>query len=133
MAKTQKRATGGGKPTKNSSGSQHEISPVRRRDDTIGPQTRNAANQPAEPKVGGKLRNEILLPLGIGAVALAGCLGIVGAASRKVGGPTVVLSVIAAAVLIFGLMVYVAWILEGVASRPLARVRNALQEMEEGN
>ena len=134
MAKTQKREKESGGPEEASSGTPAEsLAPVRRRDDTIGPQTRNAANQPSEPKVGGKLRNEILIPLGIGAVALAGCLGIVGAASQKIGGPTVLISAAAAAVLIFGLMVYIAWIVEGIASRPLARVRTALQEMEEGN
>ena len=137
MAKTQKRDKGTAAPRKASaakSPARHDgPAPARRRDDTIGPQTRGAANQPSEPKVGGRLRNEILVPLGIGAVALAGCLGIVGAASREVGGPTLLLSLAAAAILIVGLMVYIAWIVDGIASRPLARVRTALQEMEEGN
>ena len=134
MAKTKKREEAEAAPKEARSGTPPEsLSPARRRDDSIGPQTKAAANRPSEPRVAGRLRNEILIPIGIGAVALAGCLGIVGAASRKIGGPTVLLSGIAAAILIVGLMAYVAWILNGVASKPLARVRTALQEMEEGN
>jgi diguanylate cyclase (GGDEF)-like protein len=110
-----------------------DVSPARRRGDSIGPLTKDAANQPRMPKKGGRLRNEIVIPLGIGALALSGSLGIVAAATMKIGAPTVVVCTIAAFILIGGLMAYVAWIIDGIASKPLARVRTALQEMEEGN
>jgi diguanylate cyclase (GGDEF)-like protein len=124
----------GAAPKKSKAGAEDApITPHRRRGDSIGPLTREAANQPNSPRKGGRLRNEILIPLGIGAAALAGSLGIVAAATMKIGAPTVLVCAVASFVLILGLMVYVAWIIDGIASKPLARVRVALQEMEEGN
>ena len=44
---------------------------MRRSGDALPPQTRGAANQPRSPRAGGRLRTEILLPIGVGSVALA--------------------------------------------------------------
>src|SRR5690349_1288154 len=101
--------------------------PARRHDDTIGPQTRTTADQPTKPKVGGSLRNEVLLPFGIGAVAVFVSIGIVAAGASQLGAPVVPIVAAAAIVLIAGLMAYVAWILQNAAARPLARVRAALR------
>lgn len=107
--------------------------PVRRRSDSMPPQTRGAANQPLKPKASGRLRNEVVIPLGIGAIVLVASVGIIAAAAAQVGAPLVPVVGVAGVVLTAALMAYVAWIIDGVASRPLARVRTAMQEMEEGN
>jgi diguanylate cyclase (GGDEF)-like protein len=107
--------------------------PIRRREDRVGRQTRTPAEAPQRARVGGRLRNEILIPVGIGAVAALLSVGIVAAAASKAGLPVVPIVGVAGLVLIAALMAYVAWIVDGAAIRPLERVRAALQEMEEGN
>jgi diguanylate cyclase (GGDEF)-like protein len=110
-----------------------EHSPVRRRDDSLPPVTRSAANQPSNPKLGGTLRNEVVLPVGIGSGAAFAGLGIVAAAASHAGLPLVPVVALAGVLMIAGLLAYVAWIVNSAAAKPLARVRTALQEMEEGN
>src|SRR4051794_19916371 len=105
--------------------------PVRRQEDTLGPQTR-APGQPAR-KVGGRLRNEILIPVGIGSFAGFASLGVIAAGVSQVGLPVAPIVGGAALALIAALLVYVAWIVNGAAIRPLEDVRTALREMEEGN
>src|SRR4051794_4504512 len=107
--------------------------PPRRRDDKLGPMTRSAANQPTKPKRGGRLRNELAIPLAVGGATLLAAVGIVAAGASKLGAPLVPVVAVAGVLLMAGLVAYVAWIVETAASRPLARVRTALQEMEEGN
>ena len=138
MAITSERAAGSAPPAEGANGPRADaqaeastLTPARRRTDTIGRYTRPPAKTKSR-KSAGRLRNEIVIPCGIGAAALAGSLGIVAAATTRVGGPTVMVSSIAAFILIAALMAYVAWIVEGAALKPLARVRRAFRAMEEG-
>jgi diguanylate cyclase (GGDEF)-like protein len=107
--------------------------PVRRRGDRLPPQTRAGANQPSAPRQGGKLRHEILLPIVIGAAVLVACTGIIASAAAKMNLPIIPVAAAGGLLLTAGLLVYVAWIVDGAAIKPLLRVRSALQEMEEGN
>src|SRR4051812_1737087 len=107
--------------------------PARRRSDSLPPVTRSAANQPVTAKLGGTLRHEVVLPVGLGSGAAFAGLGIIAAGASHAGLPIVPIVAIAGVVMIAGLMAYVAWIVNSAAAKPLARVRNALQEMEEGN
>src|SRR3954452_1468836 len=107
--------------------------PIRRRGDKLPPQTRTAANQPQSPRVGGRLRNEILLPIVIGSGVLVASTGIIASGAEKLGLPIIPVAAAGGLMLTVALMVYVSWIVDGAASRPLSRVRTALQEMEEGN
>ncbi len=106
---------------------------LRRRGDALPPQTRTAANQPTSPRAGGRLRTEILLPIGIGSIVLAASVGIISSAANKLDLPIIPVAVAGGVILMFGLVVYVTWIVNGAAIQPLERVRTALQEMEEGN
>src|SRR4051794_19305365 len=106
---------------------------LRRRGDALPPQTRTAANQPRSPRAGGRLRTEILVPIGIGSIALAASVGIISSAANKLDLPIIPVAVAGGVLLMLGLIVYVAWIVNGAALQPLERVRSALQEMEEGN
>src|SRR3954471_6344129 len=107
--------------------------PVRRRDDKLPPQTRSGAGQPADPRDGGKPRNEILLPILIGSAVLVASTGIIASAAAKLDAPIIPVAAAGGLVLTAALIVYVSWIVDGAAIKPLARVRGALQEMEEGN
>jgi diguanylate cyclase (GGDEF)-like protein len=110
-----------------------ERAPVRRRDDSLPPVTRAAANQPAQVKLGGSLRHEVVLPVGIGSAAALAGLGIVAAGASHAGLPIAPIVAVAGIAMIAGLVAYVAWIVNSAAAKPLERVRTALQEMEEGN
>src|SRR3954447_19095473 len=93
-----------------------------------------AAPQPAEKvKPGGRLRTEVVLPVGVGAVVMCATLGLVAAGSSKLGAPLAVTLGVAGALLVAGLVLYVTWVLNGAVARPLSQLRNALQEMEGGN
>jgi diguanylate cyclase (GGDEF)-like protein len=83
--------------------------------------------------VGGRLKTEVVLPVGVGAVVIMAALGLVAVASVKIGAPLAVTLGVAGVVLVAGLVTYVAWVVESVVARPLAKVRDALQEMEGGN
>src|SRR3954466_6662381 len=107
--------------------------PVRRRGDRLPPQTRAAANQPSSPRAGGKLRNEILAPIVVGSAVLVASTGIIASAADKLGLPIIPVAAAGGLLLTAALMVYVSWIVDGAAIKPLSRVRSALQEMEEGN
>jgi diguanylate cyclase (GGDEF)-like protein len=107
--------------------------PIRRRGDALPPQTRSAANQPTSPRVGGRLRNEILLPIVIGSAVLVASTGIIASGANQLGLPIIPVAAAGGLLLTAALIVYVAWIVEGAALKPLSRVRTALQEMEEGN
>ena len=93
MARVQKPAPakkgGGSSPArqKPASAASRQLSPARRREDSIGPQTRRHAGQPSSPRVGGRLRNEIVIPIAVGAFALCASLGIVTSAAMKIGAP----------------------------------------------
>ena len=114
---------------------------TRRRNDAIGPRaatkahTRTAVRAPSAPaaKVGGRLKTEVVLPVGVGAVVIMAALGLVAIGSVKIGAPLAVTLGVAGVVLVAGLVTYVAWVVESVVARPLAKVRDALQEMEGGN
>ncbi|MEA2469864.1 MAG: diguanylate cyclase [Thermoleophilaceae bacterium] len=96
---------------------------------------RAAVPGPPVPKgrPGGRLRIEVVLPVGVGAVVMCAALGIVGVASEKIGAPLPLTLTVAGLVLCGGLVAYVAWVLDSAVARPLARVRDAMQEMEGGN
>src|SRR3954470_3251602 len=84
-------------------------------------------------KPGGRLKIEVVLPVGVGAIVMCAALGIVAVASVKVGAPLPVTLVPAGILLVAGLITYVSWVLDSAIARPLARVRDAMQEMEGGN
>jgi diguanylate cyclase (GGDEF)-like protein len=84
-------------------------------------------------KPGGRLKAEVVLPVGVGAVAMCAALGLVAVGSEKIGAPLPLTLAVAGAVLTACLVAYVAWVIESVVARPLARVRDAMQEMEGGN
>jgi diguanylate cyclase (GGDEF)-like protein len=84
-------------------------------------------------KPSGRLKVEIVLPVAVGAAAMAAGLGIVTVGALKIGLPLVPTIAVAAIALLSGLVAYVAWIVDGAAVKPLRRVRAALQEIEEGN
>jgi diguanylate cyclase (GGDEF)-like protein len=112
---------------------------TRRNTDKVGPSTRAAAGHgkkardSRKPKAGGRLRNEIVVPVGVGAAVMCAALGITAAGSVKAGVPVAVTVGVAGVVLTAALVAYVTWIVEGAVARPLGRVRDALQQMEEGN
>src|SRR4051812_35476102 len=96
--------------------------------------TRTAVRIPQNGvKTGGRLKTEVVLPVGIGAVVMCAAMGLVAAGSVKVGAPLAVTLAGAGLVLVAGLVAYVSWVLESAVSRPLVKVREALQEMEGGN
>src|SRR4051812_40552487 len=84
-------------------------------------------------KPGGRLKAEVVLPVGVGAVALCTALGIVAVGSEKIGAPLPLTLAVAGIGLTAGLVAYVAWVVNPAVARPLARVRDAMQEMEGGN
>jgi diguanylate cyclase (GGDEF)-like protein len=84
-------------------------------------------------KQGGRLKAEVVLPVGVGAVVMCAAFGIVAVASSKVGAPLPLTMTVAGLVLTAALVAYVAWVVEGAMARPLARLRDAMQEMEGGN
>jgi diguanylate cyclase (GGDEF)-like protein len=106
---------------------------LRRSGDALPAMTRAAANQPRSPRAGGRLRTEILLPIGIGSVVLAASVGIISSGAERLGLPIIPVAVAGGILLMLGLIAYVTWIVNGAALEPLERVRGALQEMEEGN
>jgi diguanylate cyclase (GGDEF)-like protein len=114
-------------------GEQTTTAPIRRRGDKLPPMTRSAANQPTAPRKGGRLRNEILLPIAVGSAVLVASVGIIAAGAERLGLPIIPVAAAGGLVLTVALMWYVSWIVDGAAARPLSRVRTALQEMEEGN
>src|SRR3954466_8470646 len=87
--------------------------PVRRHGDRLPPQTRAAANRSTSAKVGGRLRNEILLPIGVGPAVLVASVGIVASGAAKLGAPIIAVSSLAGLILVGGLMAYVSWIVDG--------------------
>src|SRR3954470_14818273 len=84
-------------------------------------------------KTGGRLKTEVVLPVGVGAVVMCAAMGLVAAGSMKVGAPLAATLPGAGVVLVAGLVAYVSWVLESAVARPLVKVRDALQEMEGGN
>jgi diguanylate cyclase (GGDEF)-like protein len=84
-------------------------------------------------KPGGRLKTELVLPVGIGALVMCAAMGLVAAGSVKLGAPLAVTLAVGGVVLVAGLVAYVMWVVESAVSRPLAKVRDALQEMEGGN
>jgi diguanylate cyclase (GGDEF)-like protein len=96
--------------------------------------TRTAVRTPHETvKPGGRLKTEVVLPVGVGAAVMCAAMGLVAAGSAKVGVPLALTLVPAGLLLVAALVVYVTWVVESSVSRPLAKVRDALQEMEGGN
>src|SRR4051794_25636454 len=80
-------------------------------------------------KPGGRLKAEVVLPVGVGAVAMCAALGIVAVASTKMGAPLPLTLTVAGLLLTAGLVAYVTWVMDSVVARPLARLRDAMQEM----
>src|SRR5437868_4898470 len=111
---------------------------ARRRTDHPGPRavtkahTRTAVKVPSV-KPGGQLKTELVLPVGIGAVVVCAALGLVAVGSAKVGAPLPVTLGTAGVMLVAALVWYVAWVVDNAVARPLAKVRDAMQEMEGGN
>src|SRR3954451_16187871 len=112
---------------------------TRRKTDGRRPATkaavRAATPAPAVPngKPGGRLRAEVVLPVGVGAVVMCAAFGIVAVASEKLGAPLPLTLTVAGVVLTAGLVAYVAWVVNGAVARSLGHVRDAMQEMEGGN
>jgi diguanylate cyclase (GGDEF)-like protein len=118
---------------------------TRRQSDAAGPRpitkaaTRTAVKGAGSPqstgkgKQGSRLKMEVVLPVGVGAVATCAALGIVAVASTKIGAPLPLTLTIAGLLLTAGLVAYVSWVLENAVARPLGRLRDAMQEMEGGN
>jgi diguanylate cyclase (GGDEF)-like protein len=93
--------------------------------------TRGRASEAASES--GGLRSELLAPLGLGALVMVGVVGLLAVVGSKLG-PTLLIVIIAAGVVMSGALVFwVGWILDGAVARPLLRVREALQLVEEGN
>src|SRR4051812_3742005 len=90
-------------------------------------------SQAAAARPGGRLKAEVVMPVGLGALTMCAGLGIVAVGSEKIGAPLPVTMGAAGLVLGVALVLYVAWVLESAVAKPLARVRDALQEMEGGN
>jgi diguanylate cyclase (GGDEF)-like protein len=88
---------------------------------------------PKRGKAGGRLKTEVVLPVGVGAVVMCAALGLVAAGSVKLGAPLALTLTVAGAVLVAGLVLYVSWVLDSAVARPLLKVRDALQEVEGGN
>ena len=84
-------------------------------------------------KTGGRLKTEVVLPIGVGAMVMCAAMGLAAAGAVKIGAPLAVVLAATGAVLVAALVAYVSWVLESTISRPLAKVRDALQEMEGGN
>ena len=112
---------------------------TRRKTDGRRPATkasvRASVHAPAAPKGkrGGRLKAEVVLPVGVGAVVMAAALAIVAVGSEQVGAPLPLTLTVAGLVLAGALVAYVAWVVDSAVARPLARVRDAMQEMEGGN
>src|SRR3954469_12332278 len=103
---------------------------TRRKTDGRRPATkasaRAAVQAPPAPKgkPGGRLRAEVVLPVGVGAVVMGAALGIVAVASEQVGAPLPLTITVAGLVLAGALVAYVAWVVDSAVARPLARVRD---------
>jgi diguanylate cyclase (GGDEF)-like protein len=97
------------------------------------PEAASAKQSQPAGKAGGRLKTEVVLPVGVGAVAMCAALGIVAVGSDKVGAPLPLTLAVAGILLVVGLVAYVSWVIDGAVARPLSRVRAALQEMEGGN
>ena len=111
---------------------------TRRKTDQQGPRavtkahTRTAVKT-QKVKGSGALKTEVVLPVGIGAVVMCAAMGLAAAGAVKIGAPLPVVLGAAGVVLVAALVAYVSWVLESAVARPLAKVRDALQEMEGGN
>jgi methyl-accepting chemotaxis protein len=95
-----------------------------------------AAAQAAAAKAGkrgARLKTEIVLPVGVGAMVMCAALGLVAAGSAKVGAPLPLTLTVGGLILVAGLVVYVTWVVDSAVAKPLAKVRDALQEVEGGN
>ena len=112
---------------------------TRRRTDAPKPRTKAAAAKaaqapaPAPASARPALRNEIVLPIGLFAAAMCVALGVAAVAANRLGLPLLAVVVGVAVPLVGGLMAYAAWVVNSVATRPLAQVRSALQAIEEGD
>src|SRR4051794_41309667 len=108
---------------------------TRRKTDGRQPATKAAvrAATPARAlpngKPGGRLRAEVVLPVGVGAVVMCAAFGIVAVASEKMGVPLPLTLTVAGLVLTAGLVAYLAWGPGGAGTRPPPRRRGALQEV----
>src|SRR3954453_33374 len=91
------------------------------------------SKKPDAGKPGGRLKAEVVLPVGVGALVTVIALGMVAVGSEKVGAPLPLTMGAAGLALVTGLVLYVMWVLDSAVARPLSRVRDALQEMEGGN
>jgi diguanylate cyclase (GGDEF)-like protein len=97
------------------------------------PAAAKAAVIAAGGKPGGRLKSEVVVPVGVGAVVMVASLGIVAIGAEKMGAPLPVAIGAAGLALAAGLVLYVMWVIESAVAKPLSHVRDALQEMEGGN
>src|SRR3954464_2900897 len=77
-------------------------------------------------KPGGRLKAEVVLPVGVGAVVMCAALGLVAVGSEKAGAPLPLTLAIAGLVLVAGLVLYMTWVVDSAVAKPLSRVRDAL-------
>jgi diguanylate cyclase (GGDEF)-like protein len=94
--------------------------------------TRTAVKK-AAVKPGGRLKTEVVVPIGVGAVVMCTAMGLAAAGAVKIGAPLAVVLGVTGVLLVAALVAYVSWVLESTVAQPLAKVRDALQEMEGGN
>src|SRR4051794_6824938 len=111
---------------------------TRRKTDPPGPRAVTMAHTRTSVRVqkvkgGGPLKTEVVLPVGIGAVVMCTAMGLAAAGAVKIGAPLAVVLGAAGIVLVAALVAYVSWVLDSAVARPLAKVRDALQEVEGGN
>src|SRR5438045_9743541 len=107
----------------------------RRKTDRPGPRAVTMAHTRTAVKVtrvkpGGPLKTEVVLPVGVGAIVMCAAMGLAAAGAVKIGAPLPVVLGGAGVVLVAALVAYVSWVLQSAVARPLAKVRDALQEME---
>src|SRR4051794_12991870 len=118
----------GGSPVSANKPAPSRAEMTRRKSDGSGPRavtmahTRTAVREPPV-KPGGRLKMELVLPVGIGAVVVCAALGIVAVASVRIGAPLPVTLGTAGVVLVAAPVTYVAWIVNGAVAKPLAKVR----------
>src|SRR3954465_13572600 len=91
------------------------------------------SKQPAAGKPGGRLKAEVVLPVGVGALVTVIALGMVAVGSECSGAPLPLTMGAAVLALRAGLVLYVTWVVNSAVATPLSRVRDAREEIEGGN
>jgi diguanylate cyclase (GGDEF)-like protein len=79
------------------------------------------------------LRMQVVAPYAVGMIALVGCVGFGSAIADQMNVSPVLALAVAAVALVVPLTLWAVSILDDAASKPLAQLREAMQEVEEGN